>query len=524
MLAKHWSVVILVAALTVANWAWAQEGVRWQPNLEAGKRLAAQTNRLVLVHFWTESCGPCMKMEREVFSRPDVAAAIEANYVPVRINVRHFPLTARQYGVAAWPTDLVITPQGDIVAHRTGGLDAAQYVATINQIAARWRSGIVTGPPLAAMSASNQIQSLSDHPISGDERGADAGAVGPGHVGPPMDPAIGARASGGNLTQSGQRGPAPESPVASPWQPSGVAPWQVGGGSWPAANPNATPPASPVTSSFPAASSPTRQPSLDWQTQQTTAGWQTQQSPGAWQTQLAPAAQAKAWQPEAGVWNGARPSLNADRQGPGVPLGPPSPTQDGAPPRFAAGAATDTGNHRTDRSATGSAAQAVNAAAPPSGTPGKDTSLAGPPPLGLDGYCPVTLAEQERWVRGDVRYGVIHRGRTYLFAGPEEAKRFYADPDRYAPVLSGIDVVMAVDDNRHVPGRREHGAWYEGRVYLFASEASYRRFADQPARYAAAAMHVASTAVGPRTSPGQPIPPSDRPAPSFPVNSAPIRY
>ncbi len=94
-------------------------------------------------------------------------------------------------------------------------------------------------------------------------------------------------------------------------------------------------------------------------------------------------------------------------------------------------------------------------------------------------------------MKGDSRYGVIHRGRTYLFAGPEEAKRFFADPDRYAPVLSGIDVVVAVEENRQVPGTRQYGAWYEGRMYLFSSEASYRKFDQDPARYAAAAVQVA---------------------------------
>jgi YHS domain-containing protein len=78
-----------------------------------------------------------------------------------------------------------------------------------------------------------------------------------------------------------------------------------------------------------------------------------------------------------------------------------------------------------------------------------------------------------------------------LFAGPEEAKRFFADPDRYAPVLSGIDVVVAVEENRQVPGRREYGAWYEGRMYLFSNEASFRKFDRDPGRYSAAAAQVA---------------------------------
>ena len=106
------------------------------------------------------------------------------------------------------------------------------------------------------------------------------------------------------------------------------------------------------------------------------------------------------------------------------------------------------------------------------------------PPLGLDGFCPVTLCEGEVWSKGDVRWGVIHRGRLYLFASPEHQQRFWANPDRYSPVAAGQDPVMALDQGQTMEGRREHGVFFEGRVYLFASEGSLQRFSQAPQRYA----------------------------------------
>jgi hypothetical protein len=103
---------------------------------------------------------------------------------------------------------------------------------------------------------------------------------------------------------------------------------------------------------------------------------------------------------------------------------------------------------------------------------------AGVPTLGLDGYCPVTLLEKQKWVQGDRRWGVNHRGRIYLFAGPDEQRRFWSDPDRYSPVASGNDVVLAVEQGRPVPGSRKYGAFFENRVYLFSSEASLAKFSD----------------------------------------------
>jgi YHS domain-containing protein len=105
------------------------------------------------------------------------------------------------------------------------------------------------------------------------------------------------------------------------------------------------------------------------------------------------------------------------------------------------------------------------------------------PPTALDGFCPVTLTERHVWQPGDEKWGAIHRGRTYLFASEDAQQRFLADPDRFSPVFAGNDPVQRVEHNKIVPGKREHGAFYLDRVYLFASEDSYQRFYRDPDRY-----------------------------------------
>lgn len=79
--------------------------------------------------------------------------------------------------------------------------------------------------------------------------------------------------------------------------------------------------------------------------------------------------------------------------------------------------------------------------------------------------------------------GAIHRGRTYLFVGPQEQQRFFADPDRYAPAASGNDVVLATEQGQAVPGMRQHGVYYGNHVYLFSSEASLEKFSKNPNVY-----------------------------------------
>jgi YHS domain-containing protein len=118
------------------------------------------------------------------------------------------------------------------------------------------------------------------------------------------------------------------------------------------------------------------------------------------------------------------------------------------------------------------------------------------PPLGLDGVCPVQLMRvrnfgiQNRkdprftYAKGDPRYGVVHRGRTYLFSGPAEQQEFLRDPDRYSPVMSGIDPVLFAEEGRQVPGTRDWGVYFGDRIYLFATAETRARFEANKRKYA----------------------------------------
>ena len=94
------------------------------------------------------------------------------------------------------------------------------------------------------------------------------------------------------------------------------------------------------------------------------------------------------------------------------------------------------------------------------------------------------------WQPGNTLYGVQHRGRTYLFAGPEEQKRFQENPDRYSPVMSGMDPVLALDHGQSTPGQRMYGLCCDGRVYLFSSEQTVQRFMQNMHRYIPAALEA----------------------------------
>jgi protein disulfide-isomerase len=126
----------------------------------------------------------------------------------------------------------------------------------------------------------------------------------------------------------------------------------------------------------------------------------------------------------------------------------------------------------------------VSSAVTPIAAPDPKHLPPGAPPLGFDGYCPVSMRNHWKWVPGDPRWGIVHRGRTYWFASQGEQQQFWTDPDRYSPALSGMDSVMAIDHQQQVPGKREHSIDYDNLFYMFCSEATLQQFTANPERYA----------------------------------------
>ena len=114
--------------------------------------------------------------------------------------------------------------------------------------------------------------------------------------------------------------------------------------------------------------------------------------------------------------------------------------------------------------------------------------------MGLDGYCPVSLISDGTWKKGDERFGIIHRGRLYLFASEGQKNIFWQDPDQYAPILSGNDVVTYADTGRAVQGSRKHGVFFRNQIYLFTSEESLQRFWSSPQRYSDVAVQAMARA------------------------------
>ena len=104
-------------------------------------------------------------------------------------------------------------------------------------------------------------------------------------------------------------------------------------------------------------------------------------------------------------------------------------------------------------------------------------------PVAVNGFCVVSLREQQRWVTGREAYQEIFDGQIYWFASLRTRAMFAANPQRYVPALAGDCVVTYEDTGVRTRGDPEHGLLHGQRLFFFASSSDKARFAAAPDRY-----------------------------------------
>lgn len=410
-------------AVLFVGLASAEEGVRWTTDYRQAAEQAAREHKLILLHFESDACPPCRKLEANVFPRRDVADAIDAGYVAVKVNVDRSPEMARRYSVPRWPMDVIVTPMNQELYRQISPQDPNEYIARLKETSAR--AGNIAKAPPASTTRTVGFQSSKK---SGSDLPADFEGLEIENGAPTTTP---------QETAPQQSAP-PQQPVqAQPAQP------QVN----------------------------------EYVTKAQTSPYASQPSPAA-NRAAAPAAA-----DEGSLYEGIEPVSPRSVPNRGS-SNPPS----AAPPQA-----------QENTTITTAPAKENSATPAPASAASKAPIL---PPLGMDGYCVVALHDYNQkvaeaqeagakpdpswqgWVKGNKKFGAIHRGRLYLFASPDAQKTFLADPDRYAPALSGYDPVVFNETQKLVDGKRSIGLCYNGQVFCFANEASLQKFMASPKPFA----------------------------------------
>jgi thioredoxin-related protein len=113
---------------------------------DEGLGKAAKEKKHPLVHFYTNTCGWCKRMDRDTFSNKAIIEVMNESYVPIRVNgqsgekvrVDGKQISERQvagkYGVRGYPATWFLKPSGERIAPRRGYVKPEEFLYILNWV------------------------------------------------------------------------------------------------------------------------------------------------------------------------------------------------------------------------------------------------------------------------------------------------------------------------------------------------------------------------------------------------------
>lgn len=91
---------------------------KWSELLKQAKK----ENKLIFLDAYTTWCGPCKMLQKNVFTRDDVAATFNGNFINVKIDMEagEGPSLAKRYPIEGYPTLFFINGKGKVVKQLLG--------------------------------------------------------------------------------------------------------------------------------------------------------------------------------------------------------------------------------------------------------------------------------------------------------------------------------------------------------------------------------------------------------------------
>lgn len=125
--------LLVLAVLVLAARTAVADDVEWRHDYAAARKEATETGRPLLLDFGTEACGFCKKLDATTFRDPAVVKALNAGFVPVKIDAHAERRIAEAMHVEAYPTLVVATADGKVVERHSGFVDGPHLLAMLNK-------------------------------------------------------------------------------------------------------------------------------------------------------------------------------------------------------------------------------------------------------------------------------------------------------------------------------------------------------------------------------------------------------
>lgn len=94
-------------------------GIQWY-SFKEGVEKIKKSDKKGYLHFYTDWCGYCRKMEKETFSDKDVISSLNKDFVSIKINGEEQPGIAGKFGVNRYPFNWFVDKKNEHIGNQPG--------------------------------------------------------------------------------------------------------------------------------------------------------------------------------------------------------------------------------------------------------------------------------------------------------------------------------------------------------------------------------------------------------------------
>jgi thioredoxin-like negative regulator of GroEL len=109
---KKFSILFITLVIFLSSTTFSQ--VSWLNDEKIAKAIATEKDQLILMDFWATWCGPCRKMDSEMWNTKEFKVLSE-KFVPLKIDIDRQQQLARDFNVRSIPHVVLATASGEIV-------------------------------------------------------------------------------------------------------------------------------------------------------------------------------------------------------------------------------------------------------------------------------------------------------------------------------------------------------------------------------------------------------------------------
>lgn len=114
------------------------KAIAWESTFEGAMARSRAEGKPVMVDFYTEWCGACKHVERNIYPSKDVIQE-STNWISVKVDAEKRPDVAQAYGVRAYPTIVFLQGDGKPLATQEGApQESGLFVEWMREAYAKW--------------------------------------------------------------------------------------------------------------------------------------------------------------------------------------------------------------------------------------------------------------------------------------------------------------------------------------------------------------------------------------------------